>query len=117
MIPPFAAAANPDIGQFAVEGQINDRLARMPRQAAVVLFRFNPLFSFHADPVYNDDAVRPDEALIVRANDLGAQRDRDLYRYYAEHQPDRVFYIYDLGAAPGTDPLSPALGTARELAR
>jgi hypothetical protein len=116
MMPQFDAAANPDIGQFAVEGQINDRLARMPRQAAVVLFRFNPLFTFHADPVYNDDAVRPDDAPIVRTNDLGAERDLQLIRYYARRQPDRVFYIYDLGAAPGTEPLSRALGTARELA-
>jgi len=115
-LPEFNAAARPDPGQFWAERDVSRRLAQLPPRPAVVMFRFDPRLSFHADPVYNDDVVRPDDAAIVRVNDLGPRRDRDLYRYYAENQPDRVFYIYDLGAGPGTDPLSRPLGTARFLA-
>jgi len=92
-------------------------LADLPITPAVVLFRFDPrVGSFHDDPVYNDGVAWPDDAKIVRARDLGPQKDRDIIAYYARHQPDRMFYIYDPDArAAGQNPLSPPLGTARDL--
>jgi hypothetical protein len=107
---------NSEARLFLPEREINRRLDSLPREPAVVLFRFDPSYSVHAEPVYNDSVAWPDDAPVVRARDLDESRNRALYRYYAQRQPDRVFYIYDLGAAPGTDPLSPPLGTARDLA-
>jgi hypothetical protein len=97
-------------------------LAALPVTPAVVLFRFNPDpdpklgSSFHDDPVYNDEVAWPDDGKIVRARDLGPENDRAIVEYYSEHQPDRMFYIYDANArAAGENPLSAPLGTAREL--
>ncbi|MGD0461813.1 MAG: hypothetical protein ABSB74_04920 [Tepidisphaeraceae bacterium] len=96
----------------------NALLAHLPMTPAVVLFRFDPaVASAHDDPVYNDTVAWPDDAPVIRARDLGPERDRVIYRYYAQRQPDRVFYIYDPRArADGKNPLSPPLGTARQLA-
>jgi len=100
-----------------MEQDVNRRLAKLPQKPAVVLFRFDPKsYHYHADLVYNDSVAWPDDALIVRARDLGEQENWKLYRYYAQRQPDRIFYIYDPCAASGTDPLSAPLGTARQLA-
>jgi hypothetical protein len=106
-----AAADSPD------QRPANTLLAHLPITPAVVLFRFDPrIGASHDDPVYNDSVAFPDDAPVVRARDLGPEKDRDLIRYYAERQPDRVFYIYDPDArAAGENPLSPPLGTAREL--
>ncbi len=63
--------------------------------------------SFHDDPVYNDTVAWPDDAKIIRARDLGPEKDRDIFRYYAQRQPARVFYIYDPDArAAGRYPLT-----------
>jgi 4-amino-4-deoxy-L-arabinose transferase-like glycosyltransferase len=103
---------------FVYQRAANIALRRLPRSPAVVLFRFNPRLSYyHDEPVFNDDAAWPDDALIVRARDLGAAQDRKLFAYYAQHQPDRVFYIYDPELmSGGHSPLSPPLGTAWHLA-
>jgi hypothetical protein len=95
----------------------NRLLASLPVTPAVVLFRFDPrVESFHDDPVYNDGVAFPDDAPVIRARDLGPGRNRDIIRYYARRQPDRVFYIYDPDArAGGQNPLSPPLGTAGDL--
>lgn len=95
----------------------NECLARLPKIPAVVLFRFDPMVgSFHDDPVYNDNVAWPDDAKIIRARDLGPKKDRDIFRYYAQRQPARVFYIYDPDArAAGRYPLT-CLGPARDLA-
>jgi hypothetical protein len=95
----------------------DELLAMLPRTPAVVLFRFDPAVgSFHDDPVYNDGVAFPDDGEVVRARDLGAEKDRELIRYYAEREPDRVFYIYDPDRrAGGLDPLSSQLGTAKDL--
>ena len=81
------------------------------------MFRFDPrVGSFHDDPVYNDTVAFPDDAPVIRARDLGPEKNRDIIRYYAQRQPDRVFYIYDPDArAAGRNPLSPPLGTAADL--
>jgi hypothetical protein len=96
----------------------NRALADLPKAPAVVLFRFNSLEnSFHDEPAYTDSAAWPDDALIVRAHDLGISENWKLFDYYAKRQPNREFYIYDRGAARhGRPALIGPLGTAAELA-
>jgi hypothetical protein len=96
----------------------NECLARLPKTPAVVLFRFDPMVgSFHDDPVYNDSVSWPNDAPIIRARDLGPEKDRDIFKYYAQRQPDRVFYVYDPDArAAGRYPIT-RLGFARQLAK
>jgi hypothetical protein len=96
----------------------NRALAGLPKSPAVVLFRFDPgVNAFEDEPAYNDSVAWPDDALIVRAHDLGESENWKLYDYYAKRQPDREFYIYDRRAARLGEPaLSRPLGTAAELA-
>jgi hypothetical protein len=61
---------------------------------AVVFFRFTPGCNVHEEPVYNLQTTWPDDAPIVRAQDLGP-RNGELLRYYAARQPDRSYYIMD----------------------
>jgi hypothetical protein len=89
----------------------HDKLAHLPRTPAFVLFRYDPRRSFNEEPVYNSDVAWPDDARVVRAHDLGAEN-AGIIRYYAEHQPQRVFYRYD----NYTGELS-ELGTAAQLAK
>ncbi len=107
----------PDSSSAPDQRPANRLLATLPITPAVVLFRFDPrVASFHDDPVYNDGVAFPDDAAVVRARDLGPEKNRDIIHYYAQRQPDRVFYIYDPDSrAAGQNPLSPPLGTAREL--
>ena len=83
---------------------------------ALVLFRFDtsriPLSAF---PVYNDDVAWPDDAKVVRANDLGKGQNWKLYGYYARFQPERRVYAYVRSLASDTQPLK-YLGTVGELA-
>jgi len=65
-------------------------------ERAVVLFRYSPKQNWKAEPVYNSEVVWPDDAEVVRAHDLGA-RDSEIVDYYAQTQPDRVFFVWDLG--------------------
>jgi len=78
--------------------RIEDKLATLPREPAVVLFRYHPYnpqvnIAYH-EPVYNTTTAWPDDALVIRAHDLGAENIR-LFQYYARTQPDRVIYLYD----------------------
>jgi len=75
------------------------------------LFKFDPSWNVTYEPVYNWQVVWPDDARVVRAHDLGAQRDLELYRYYAQREPARRVYRYDL-----KDRSLVFLGTAGELA-
>ena len=68
-------------------------LAQIP-PPAVVLFRFTPGCNVYEEPVYNMDVSWPDDAPIIRAHDLGA-RNGELLRYYAVHQPQRTFWLFD----------------------
>ena len=108
--------AVPGLGLFGELRQINQYLRRLPAAPAVVLFRFDPtVCTFYNEPVYNADTAWPDDARVVHARDLGMPRDFTLVEYYAQRQPDRVFYIYDRGATSrGENPLRP-MGTARQL--
>jgi hypothetical protein len=96
----------------------NALLAHLPQTPAVVLFRFDPkVAAAHDDPVYNDTVAWPDDAAVIRARDLGPDQNRAIYRYYAQRQPNRVFYVYDPRLRyEGKNPLSPPLGTAEQLA-
>jgi hypothetical protein len=56
------------------------------------------------EPVFNSDVAWPDEAPIIRAQDLNADvrsigkpgdSDRPLYEYYLRTDPRRTFYLYD----------------------
>jgi hypothetical protein len=53
----------------------------------------------------------PDDAAIIRAHDRGEENAR-LYAYYAQRQPQRIVYLYDLGDDSLTE-----LGNVVDLAR
>jgi hypothetical protein len=78
---------------------------------AVVLFRYHRGLNFHEEPVYNYDAPAIDDNPIIRAHDLG-ERNVEIARYYAEHQPERHFYLFDRGSTDAATLITP-LGTAR----
>src|ERR1043165_1899166 len=71
-----------------------DDWAAQIRGRAVVLFRFSSNRRLDEEPVYNVASVWPDDAQIVRAHDRG-ERNGEIYRYYAQLQSDRAFYLYD----------------------
>jgi hypothetical protein len=107
---------DPDVTDVAFDStvlaKVNTALARLPAgERAVVLFTFDPKRGIHSEPVYNTDAAWPDDEPVVRAHDLGP-RDPEIFRYYADRQPDRVFYRYDERNGELM-----RLGTATELAK
>jgi hypothetical protein len=69
-------------------------LPKTVQTPAIVLFRYTPGDNVNEEPVYNIDAINPDDALIIRAHDLGVDRDRELFDYYAQRQPQRAVYLY-----------------------
>jgi hypothetical protein len=71
-----------------------ERTLAMIPAPAVVFFHFTPGGNVQEEPVYNLQTVQPDDAPIIRAQDLGP-RDGELIRYYALRQPDRSFYMLD----------------------
>jgi len=87
----------------------------LPRQVgdgSIVLFRYRTGDLFHEEPVYNVDVLWPDDAPIIRAHDLGVERDRELFDYYAKRQPQRNVFLYDRA----TRTLA-SLGSVVDLAR
>ena len=79
---------------------------------AVVLFRYHARDNFFEEPVFNSSVAWPDDAAIVRAHDLGPERDREIVAYYARQQPPRAFYLFD---AKAKEPMR-FLGTADQPA-
>ncbi len=79
---------------------------------ALVLFKYRPGASIYTEPVYNESVAWPDDAEIVRAQDLGPKRDREIVDYYARIQPERHVYILDRSNLDLR-----YYGTAGELAR
>lgn len=77
---------------------------------AVILFKYAPGEPIAQEPVYNTDVAWPDDAPIIRAHDLGP-RNIEIFRYYAQRQPERVFYRFDRA----TKTLA-LIGSARDLA-
>jgi hypothetical protein len=95
--------------------QINQDLLAL-KSPSVVLFSFTgPGHSIDWFPVHNDDVAWPDDALVIRASDLGENQNWKLYAYYARIQPDRRFYLYQ-PSGPGEPHNLHFIGTARELA-
>jgi hypothetical protein len=90
---------------------IDAKLASLPRGKSIVLFRFSPEAGSVEEPVYNPYVRYPDDAAIIRAHDRGEDNPR-LYAYYAERQPQREVYLYDLG-----DDSLRELGNVVDLAR
>jgi hypothetical protein len=97
--------------------QISRVLATLEKKPAIVLFTFNPeTDDTHAEPVYNTDTPNPDDAPVIRAHDLGPDRNQVLFRYYASKSPHRHIYRYDRSKHGTPDALT-YLGTAKELAK
>jgi 4-amino-4-deoxy-L-arabinose transferase-like glycosyltransferase len=92
--------------------QIADLLAHLDHKPAVVLFHYAPgINNPHVEPVYNTDVAWPDDAEVIRAHDLGPKKDRHIFDYYAQRQPQRFFYLFDRA----DNSLHP-LGFAKDLA-
>jgi hypothetical protein len=88
-----------DIRDRTVQAQfltdINVKLGSLGQTPAVVLFRYVPGHApVFEEPVYNIDSANPDDAEVIRANDLG-ERNREIFDYYAKREPRRFFYRYD----------------------
>ena len=114
----LGVAALPEVRlDFAAErdgipglGEINTRLPEMLVPPAVVLFAYTEGTSCHTEPVYNAGVADPLEASIIRAHDLGIERNRELISYFARTKPQATFYRYDRGIEQLR-----RLGTAAEL--
>ena len=119
MFPEFNAKVDDETFRSPMMRVLHDQVDRSDLAPAVILFRYHPELSQDGDnsckvePVYNTDVAWPDDAPIIHAHDLGS-RNIEIIRYYAEHQPDRAFYLFDRGNP--ADPLH-RLGTASELAK
>ncbi len=111
---PWALAMGLSVASFAIvrPGVQDDPLQIEARQVqlaahlreqiptrAVVQFRFHPddmaHESVHDEPVFNADVAWPDDADIIRAHDLGPERNAEVVNYYAARQPDRSIYLFD----------------------
>ena len=89
---------------------INAKLAQLDHTPAVVLFHYESgKADVHEEPVYNLDTAWPDDAVVIRAQDLGVENWR-IYEYYSRREPQRFFYRYDRTNGE----LTP-LGWAKEL--
>jgi phosphoglycerol transferase MdoB-like AlkP superfamily enzyme len=95
LLPGFNSRVHDDPVQFPATRFAYNDLPSKVRTPAVVLFRFQPGDQFHDEPVYNIDALNPDDQQIIRAQDLGLQKDMELFRYYGERQPQRWVYLFD----------------------
>jgi 4-amino-4-deoxy-L-arabinose transferase-like glycosyltransferase len=65
-------------------------------ERAVILFH-QPESDWFVEPVYNVATARPEDARVIRANDLGP-RNVELFEYFASRQPDRIVWRYDVDA-------------------
>jgi hypothetical protein len=70
-------------------------MPRLVKPPAIVLFHYDSPGNFHDEPVYNIDVAWPDDAPIIRAQDLGPARNQELFAYYAQRQPARTVYRFD----------------------
>jgi hypothetical protein len=82
---------------------------------AVVLFRYHAGDNYFEEPVYNTDVAWPDDAPIIRAHDLGPQRDREIVDYYATKKPVREFYLFDAKGRNTVEDLGPSDDPSRIL--
>jgi hypothetical protein len=91
---------------------VDRKLAALEHTPTVVLFTYDPERMIHEEPVYNVTTAWPDDAAVIRAHDLGAARNAELFAYYAARSPGRAVYRYDEKSRE----LS-YLGTVAELSR
>ncbi len=56
-----------------VEPAVREKLAALPHQPAVVLFKYSPTQSLEEEAVYNVEHARIDAHRVIRAHDLGAR--------------------------------------------
>ncbi|HEV8291375.1 MAG TPA: hypothetical protein VGP94_05610 [Tepidisphaeraceae bacterium] len=91
--------------------QIDQWEANYKGNRALVLFRYSRQRPIDEEPVYNTTVAWPDDARIIRAQDLGEQNLK-LFKYYAEIQPDREVFVFDEGTRKYLH-----LGTVAELAK
>ena len=104
---------------------LNQKISKRVKLPAVLLF--SRPGDFFQEPVYNIDPPWPgdkeiaraqpwpDDEAIIRAHDLGP-RDAEIIRYYAQHQPQRIFYRVDVETNDLRE-LGPAFLLAGELDR
>lgn len=109
-LPEFHRTAADEFFKSPVHPHVNALLASLPHQPAVVLFKYAPGQSLEEEPVYNAGVAWPDDAKVIRAHDLG-DRNAEIFKYYAQREPDRAFYRYDR-----LDGSLNFLGFARDLA-
>ena len=83
-----------DLFNASMLRDVNRQLADL-RQPSIVLFRYSPTRNLHEEPVYNADVAWPDDALVIRAHDLGPAQNAALFRYYARVAPQRRVFRYD----------------------
>jgi hypothetical protein len=62
---------------------------------AIVLVKYRRSENPHEEPVYTVDAAWPDDSPVIRAHDLGPEKNLELLKYYGERQPDRHVYFFD----------------------
>jgi hypothetical protein len=111
-LPQFDSTADDRMFDAPLLARVNEVLTSLPHRPAVVLFRYNPRRDVHEEPVYNADVAWPDDAPVIRAHDRGDHENVAIFRYYADHQPQRAFYRFDEASGSIT-----YLGIAHELAR
>jgi len=109
-MPEFNRHANDELHPPVFFRTFNQRMAALPHQPAVVLFRFHPNQNIDDEPVYNSEVIWPDDSPVVKAHDLGP-RNIEVYRYYAGQPDNRYFYLFD-----EKDGAIYYLGRARDLA-
>src|SRR5688572_9787868 len=100
----FALTATAEVSRFPDEQiptfaitKINRELDNAVQKPAVVLFRFRPNNIIHQEPVFNFQSAWPDDATVIRAHDLGPEKNLELLKHYAQRQPERHVYFYDRG--------------------
>ncbi|CAN5664723.1 hypothetical protein BH09PLA1_BH09PLA1_09840 [soil metagenome] len=89
---------------------VNQELPLHAQPPAVVLFAYTDGASPHEEPVYNYDVANPLDAAIIRAQDLGDERNRQIIEFFATHRPATNFYRFDRGKRQ-----LQSLGTAAHL--
>jgi len=91
--------------------QIDEWERNYKGKEALVLFHYSPSRNLDEEPVFNATVAWPDDARIIRANDLGAEN-RKLFEYYAKSQPEREVFRFDEESRRYE-----RLGTVAELAK
>lgn len=94
-LPEFNPLVRDDPPVMPVMDTVNRLLREQVQPPAIVLFNFGPDDNPHEEPVYNIDAAWPDDPPVIRAHDLGPQKNRELFLYYARRQPARRVYFFD----------------------